>query len=131
MTTTTTTPTDILTTLLAGHEVSDRRRESLQFAIEAGVDQATLETLRDTLRLARKDTIVLPRQRFELMSRGRGWCRMGRGDSAVWGEREDGGYRVGPGRWTVGGHDGFQRKGQDEWRVRHIAVGTQTWTVAD
>jgi len=129
MTTTTTTPT--LDAILSGHTVSDTRRQSLELALSLGADEQTLIVLRDALRLKRADTIVLPAHRLEGMSRGRGWARQGRGDSAIWGERTDGGYRVGPGRWTVGGHDGFQRKGQDEWRVRHVAVGAQTWTVAD
>lgn len=129
MTTTTTTPT--LDALLSGHAVSDTRRQSLELAISLGADEQTLIILRDARRLKRADTIVLPAHRFEGLSRGRGWARQGRGDAAIWGERTDGGYRVGPGRWTVGGHDGFRRKGQDEWRTRHVAVGAQTWTVAD
>lgn len=73
---------------------------------------------------------MLPPHRFESLSRGSGWCRKGKGDSATWGERTDGGYRVGPGRWIVGGNDGFRRKGSDEWTVEHVTVGGQIWTVA-
>lgn len=75
-------------------------------------------------------TICLPPHRYEGLSRGRGWARKGRGANAEWGERTDGGYRVGPGRWTVGGNDGFSRKGEVIWTVEHIRVGEETWTVA-
>ena len=124
-------PTNILTTLTAGHEISRQRMESLTIAAELGADEATLITPRDALRVRRHPTMVLPRERLENLSRGRGWCRQGKGDNAVWGERHERGYEVGPGKWTVGGHDGFSRKGYDAWTVRQIQVGDQTWTVAD
>lgn len=58
--------------------------------------------------------------------------RSGRGDDAEWGARHaGGGFQVGAGRWIVGSDDGYQRKDQTEWVVRHIAVGDETWTVAD
>ena len=126
-----TTTTDILTTLTDGREITTARMESLTIAAELGADEATLTVLRDALRVRRHPTMVLPRQRLENCSRGRGWCRQGRGDSAIWGERHERGYEVGPGKWTVGGHDGFSRKGSDTWTVRQVPVGDQTWTVAD
>jgi hypothetical protein len=107
-----------------------KRIERLALAIERGATDAALEAICDARRTSTTDTIVLPVQRYENLSRGKGWCRKGRGASAVWGERDDGGYRVGPGRWTVGGNDGFSRKGEDEWTVKHVTVGTETWTVA-
>lgn len=110
--------------------LSAPRIESLHLAHAAGVDDDTFVQLAKAARLARKATIVLPAHRFEGLSRGRGWARKGTGDSAVWGERVEGGYRVGPGRWSVGGHDGFSRKGSETWTVTHIAVGADTWTVA-
>lgn len=117
--------------LTDGRSISDARRASLSLAIEAGADDATLVVLRDAVRLSRRATIVLPAGRFEHLSRGRGWCRLGRGSSAVWAERADkGGYVAGPGRWTVGSTDGYARKDQTQWAVRHVAVGAQTWTIA-
>lgn len=106
------------------------RRESLTMALALGASDAALETICDALRVARRNTIVLPRQHLETLSRGRGWARKGRGSTAVWGERVDGGYRVGPGRWTVGGNDGFSRKAETVWDVEHVTVGSETWTVA-
>jgi hypothetical protein len=117
--------------LIDGHEVSDRRKETLSRAIELGADDATLAALRDAVRVSRKLTIVLPANRLERLSRGRGWARKGKGPSAAWGERVDGGgYSVGPGHWSVGASDGFSRKHYDEWTVKHIAVGGETWTIA-
>lgn len=115
---------------LTSRDLSDTRRETLAVAHAAGVDDRTFVTIAAELRVSRKSTIVLPAHRLEGMSRGRGWARKGRGSSAVWGERVDGGYQVGPGRWIVGGHDGFSRKGQTEWTVEHVRVGGEIWTVA-
>lgn len=124
------TTTSRLDRLAPEGSVTTARRESLQVAIDLGADEATLVLLRDAVRLARKDTIVLPPGKYEHLSRGRGWARKGKGDSAEWGEKEDDGYRVGPGRWSVGSNDGFNRKSDVSWVVKHIAVGPQTWTVA-
>jgi len=120
-----------LESLCEGHEVGEKRRESLQIAIDLGADQKTLEQLRDAARIYRADYIVLPAHRYEGLSRGRGWARKGRGDSAVWGERTDDGYKVGPGRWTVGATDGFSRKATNDWTVKNIKVGDQIWTIAN
>jgi hypothetical protein len=109
--------------------VSDKRRESLALA-HADVDDVAFARLAKATRLARGSTIVLPAHHYQHLSRGRGWCRRGRGDGAVWGERVEKGYRVGPGRWTVGATDGFSRKDSDDWIVAHVTVGTATWTVA-
>lgn len=120
-----------LKTLCEGHEVSDARRETLAKAIDAGANDATLSLIRDANRVARRATIVLPPHRLEGLSRGRGWARKGTRDKAEWGERVEGGYRVGPGRWTVGGNDGFSRKAETVWNVEHVRVGADTWTVAN
>lgn len=117
--------------LTAGHEVSKPRLVSLKRAIELGADDKTLEALREAARVGRASTIILPAHRLEGLSRGKGWARKGRGSSAIWGEKDDGGYRVGPGRWTVGGNDGFSRKGETEWVVKNISVGSEVWTIAD
>lgn len=117
--------------ICSGHDVSDTRKATLVSAIELGATDAALTKIRDARRVCRDSkTIVLPSQRYESLSRGRGWARMGKGPGAVWGERADGGYRVGPGRWTIGGNDGFTRKGEDMWDVSHVAVGEQIWTIA-
>lgn len=115
---------------LALTDISEPRRESLSLAHPL-VDDETFRAISDALRCARGATIVLPAHRFENLSRGRGWARKGRGNSAEWGEREENGYRVGPGRWTVGGNDGFSRKKEDVWTVRHVTVGADTWTIAN
>jgi hypothetical protein len=128
---TTDTTTNVLATICEGKEISDSRRASLARAVELGADQATLVRLVDAIRLNKGPTIALPAHRYEGLSRGRGWCRQGRGANAVWGERTDSGYRVGPGRWVVGGCDGFSRKKEDHWHVEHVQVGPETWTIAE
>lgn len=110
--------------------ISDTRAETLRLAVELGADAKTIEVLCAAVRVARKPSIVLPAHRYEGLSRGRGWARKGKGENAEWGERVDGGYRVGPGRWSVGGNDGFSRKGETRWDVKHVQVGDQAWTVA-
>lgn len=110
--------------------LSEGRLESLALAHPLVTDEI-FTLLANSLRVRRRATMILPAHRLEGMSRGRGWARKGHGDRAVWGEREDGGYRVSePGRWIVGGHDGFSRSGENSWDVRHVTVGTETWSVA-
>lgn len=117
--------------LTAAKAVSEKREESVRMAIEADASDSLIVVLVEARRVSRTDTVVLPQQRFEQLSRGKGWCRKGRGSSAEWGERDDSGYRVGPGRWTVGGNDGFSRKGEDVWLVKNVTVGDKIWTIAD
>ena len=110
--------------------ISESRLDTLTIAHPL-VDDATFKRIGNALRVARKDTIVLPMHHLETLSRGRGWARLGHGDSAIWGERTDGGYRVSAGVWSVGGHDGFSRKRADTWTVEHVQVGGLTWTLAN
>lgn len=110
--------------------VADTRLATLEAAALRGADDATLVTLADAARVSTEPTIVLPRGRLESLSRGRGWARQGTGDAAVWGDKAEGGYRVGPGAWIVGASDGFKRESRTEWAVRNIQVGGETWTVA-
>ena len=116
------------------YTLTPARIVSIEVAIALGADDATLTRIAEANRLARSATIVLPRSRFETISRGdgwcRGWCRCGRGDNVARGQREDAGYRVGPGKWNVHGSDGFRRNEEIAWTVTHIQVGTQTWTIA-
>ena len=121
----------IIDEICNGKVVTDERRENLARAAALGADRATLEALRDAARLKRAPYIVLPPHRFEGLSRGRGWARSGKGVAAQWGERVDSGYKVDPGRWCVGGSDGFQRKREDLWIVEHVQVGAETWTIAN
>lgn len=120
-----------LDALCEGHKVSDVRRERLAEAIRLGASEAVLVTLRDANRTSTTTTITLPEGRYSHCSRAKGWCRKGRGTSAEWGERVDGGYRVGPGKWLVCSSDGFRREERLEWLVREVQVGTATWLVAD
>jgi len=118
--------------LCEGYTVSEPRRVTLARAIDLGADDATLVTLRDSVRVSRQPTITLPALRYELLSRGRGWAKSPqKGPAKAWGERVDKGYQVGPGRWSVGATDGFRRKDSYNWVVKHIAVGAETWTIAD
>ena len=64
------------------------------------------------------------------LSRGKGWCRSGRGDKAEWGQLEGAYWRVGPGAWTVHGSDGFRREKRTEWMVERVTVGGETWLIA-
>jgi len=110
---------------------SPARIARLAKALELGATDSVLEEICNAARTSERATILLPRNRLENLSRGRGWCRKGKGDKAEWGEREDDGYRVGPGRWTVGGNDGFSRKNEDSWLVKNVQVGDQIWTIAN
>lgn len=116
-------------TRLALTDIGEGRMKTLTLAHPL-VDDATFRRLGEALRVGRQSTIVLPAHRLEGLSRGKGWARKGKGSAAEWGERESDGYRVGPGYWTVGGNDGFSRKGETQWAVEHVTVGDATWTVA-
>jgi len=129
-TTATTATAAILADLLTGHE-DEREFLAGVLAEDPGTDRATLVALRDAVRVERRSaTIVLPAGRLEGLSRGRGWCRQGRGDAAVWGHRCAGGYRVGPGAWVVGATDGFSRQSRTDWIVSRLVVGGDVWTIA-
>lgn len=75
--------------------------------------------------------VVLPANRLEALKHGKGWARRGSGDDVTWGVRVEGGYRVTrPGKWTVGGNDGFSRKRQDAYTVTRVKIGDLFWIVA-
>lgn len=112
--------------------LSPKRRESLELAAAAGASENILNRLASANRVSRKPSILLPRHRFAYLSRGRDWCRRGKGATARWGEEEDGGWRVStPGRWIVGGNDGFSRKGEVCWDVESVPIGDETWFLAN
>ena len=76
-------------------------------------------------------SVVLPPNRLESLSRGRGWARLGKHDAPTWGVKCEGGYRVNrPGAWAVGGDDGFGRKREDTYKVARVKVGDLFWVVA-
>ena len=76
-------------------------------------------------------SVVLPPNRLESLSKGRGWARLGKFDDATWGVKCEGGYRVNrPGNWAVGGDDGFGRKREDSYKVARVKIGDLFWIVA-
>lgn len=122
-----------VTALLGSRTVSDVRRGHLAIAADLGASDKILEVLISAVRVSTKRSIWLPQGRYAHCSRGRDWCRKGRGTSAVWGERvDDGGFRVGEGRWTVGSNDGFSRKDAVVWAVKNILIAPDVvWTIAN
>lgn len=111
---------------------TEKRVESLTVANAAGVTDEVFREIATALRVKRdSESIVLPPHRYENLSRGRGWARLGKGARVTWGERVDGGYEVGPGCWDVGASDGFSRKDSATWTVKHVTVGGATWTIAN
>lgn len=99
---------ELLAGIIAGREISEARLARLREAAELGATAEVLAQIRDAVRVSRTAYVMLPAHHYESLSRGRGWCRQGTGDNAVWADRDGDGYRVGPGRWTVGATDGFQ-----------------------
>lgn len=76
-------------------------------------------------------SVILPPNRLESLSKGRGWARLGKFDDATWGVKVEGGYRVSrPGNWVVGGDDGFGRKRKDSYKVARVKIGDMFWVVA-
>lgn len=116
--------------LTKDHQLTDIRREIIEQAIQLGASDKVLLAIRDATRVHRSATMILPSLHFESLSRGRGWARKGRGNRVSWGDRVEGGYAVGEGRWTVGANDGFSRKQEVTWDVKQITVGTEIWTIA-
>lgn len=111
---------------------TEKRMESITLAHAAGVTDEVFREIATAMRVKRNsETVVLPPHRYESLSRGRGWARLGKGARVTWGERVDDGYEVGPGRWEVGATDGFTRKDSVAWTVKHLLVGGETWTIAN
>jgi hypothetical protein len=112
---------------IAGQPVSAIRTRTMIKAAATDLSLGDLRRIGQAERVNRGGTIVLPPGRYENLSRGKGWCRLGSGRTVQWASRAaDGGWRVGPGCWTVGSTDGLSRKSQVKWTVRQIG----DWTVA-
>jgi hypothetical protein len=112
---------------------SEKRTEILASAHGLGVDDATFKKLAESTRINRAEEITLPSHRHETLSRGSGWAT--NSDIGVTLRSREStkgaGYRVPPGKWSVGASDGYQRKGATDWTVEHVTVGPHTWTVAN
>jgi hypothetical protein len=108
---------------ISAEQLSDERCRALILAASRGATPQDLRAIAEAIRVSTGDGITVPCHRYETLSRGRGWARLGRGKDAVWGERTEDGYRLRvAGRWVVGGHDGFARRGETIWDV-HCVVG--------
>jgi hypothetical protein len=107
---------------ISEEQIDDGRCRVLMLAASRGGTPQDLRDIAEALRVSTGDGITVPMHHYETLSRGRGWARRGRGKDAVWGERVEGGYRLhAEGRWVVGGHDGFARRGETVWDVRRVA----------
>lgn len=107
---------------LTSEPISASRALTLIVAAAAGISPAQIKKIAEANRVSASEAgILLPAGRYEKMSRGRGWCRQGKGDAVTWGERTEGGYRVSAeGRWDVGCTDGFSRKDSVRWDVSRV-----------
>lgn len=111
---------------------SAKRFEKLLWALQAKAPYEALKTIATATRVSTTEQITLPVGRYAHTSRGKGWCRKGTGSDAEWGNGPvDGVYLVGPGTWTVGSDDGYNRKDKTTWKVESLRVGDQTWTIAN
>lgn len=113
---------DALAALLGDAQLTEARRETVRIAVRLGADVDALREIVTATRVSRSEAITLPAGRYAHLSRGRNWQR-----------RNDGVFvdgAVGPGKWTVGSTDGFNRKDKTAWTVIHVQVGAQTWTAA-
>jgi hypothetical protein len=107
---------------ITAEQIGDGRCRALILAASRGATPQDLRAIAEAIRVSTGDGIIVPAHHYEGLSRGRGWARHGRGDHAVWGERVEGGYRLRlAGRWVIGGHDGFTRRGETTWDVRVVA----------
>jgi hypothetical protein len=104
-------------------KLSDGRCRVLAVAAARGATPRDLKDIAEAQKASMMpDGVVVPAHHYEGLSRGRGWARLGRGSNVVWGERVEGGYRLrAEGKWIIGGHDGFTRRGEDVWDVRCVA----------
>lgn len=113
-----------------GYTDKNTSMKSLELA-NTLVDDKVFKQIAKASVVSQELTITIPPGRYDHCSRGKGWVRKGKGDNAEWGESVRGGYVIGPGTWTQGSSDGFNRKEQKTWTVKHIKVGNETWTLAE
>jgi hypothetical protein len=115
-------------------QVADREKR-LTFILEAhelGATFKTLKALASAWRVSKKPSVEVPPGKFENLSRGRGWARLGSGQGVTWAQKLDNGnYKLDQeGKWHVGSTDGFKRKSDVEYVVKFHPVGDKTWTTA-
>lgn len=106
------------------------RNETLRVAHEAGVSDEDLLRIAGSIRVSRGPTIEVP-LKYGHTSRAKSWARLGSGDYVEWGEID--GSRAtlhDEGEWVVFSSDGFKRQKKTTWKVEHVQVGDQTWTIA-
>lgn len=90
-----------------------------------------IEAVLEAHRFSAGDHILLPSGRYDNLSRGRGWCRLGRGPDAQWAHDDGDGYIVSKtGTWTVGSTDGFSRKENLTYKVKKLKVGSSVCWIA-
>jgi hypothetical protein len=107
---------------ITAEQIGDGRCRALLLAASRGATPQDLRDIAEAVRVSTGDGVTVPHHHYETLSRGRGWARLGRGERAVWGERVEGGYRLRlAGRWVIGGHDGFSRRGETTWDVAVVA----------
>lgn len=107
----------------------------IEAAKAAGATQEQLEALAAAEVAAEGTEVILPPNRLENLSRGRGWCgylgRRTKGQFEGFADVVDGGYAVDrEGRWRVGATDGFSRKKATDYVVSRLQVGGKTFTIA-
>lgn len=102
--------------------VSPGRARLLVEAAAAGLSPAQLKKIAQAWRVG-EGSVILPAGKYEALSRGKGWCRLGTGSNAKWGSRVDGGYMIEEGgKWTVGSSDGFSRKDSDTYKAEEVGA---------
>jgi hypothetical protein len=113
-------------------DISEKRMGRLEVAHASSVSDETFTRLANASRVGSTDGIILPGGRYHHCSRAKGWARLGRGDSAQWGESRPGGWRVTlTGQWTVQSSDGFSRNEKDSFLVEKIKVGHEEWFIVE
>jgi len=113
----------VLVAAITTEEVKPVRAGRLILAAACGLRASEIKKIAEANRTSKKEAngIVLPMGRFENLSRGKGWCRLGSGNNVHWADRQNDGYLAdAEGDWTVGSNDGFNRKDSVSWKVEKI-----------
>lgn len=112
--------------IITDKDMRDIRVQTLIKAAGDGLTPSQVKTIATAVRVSSGDTITLPKGKYEDLSRGKGWARLGAGSNAAgsnatWGDRVDDGYSVSvEGNWTVGSTDGYNRKESTPWKVSRV-----------